>query len=186
MQGHISFAKNAMHKSLATTATQKQKKRGIGGATMAEYIERAEVLKKFEEIKSSVDITFADALYLDGVMELIDSVPSADVVEAVRCKDCKWHDSVDGPTAKIEQLQSELEQVKRERDAAVNEIKACYDIQGIDDYYPIYDLGICMCCSHYSDVVDRANGEELACYDCQNASNWQWRGVKEDNRNETD
>ena len=46
---------------------------------MAEYIERAEVLKKFEEIKNSVDITFADALYLDGVMELIDSVPSADV-----------------------------------------------------------------------------------------------------------
>ena len=81
--------------------------------------------------------------------------------------------------AKIEQLQSELEQVKRERDAAVNEIKACYDIQGIDDYYPIYDLGICMCCSHYSDDVDRANGEELACDDCQNASNWQWRGVKE-------
>lgn len=55
---------------------------------MAEYIERAEVLKKFEEIKSSVDITFADALYLDGVMELIDSVPSADVVEVVRCRDC--------------------------------------------------------------------------------------------------
>ena len=81
--------------------------------------------------------------------------------------------------AKIEQLQSELEQVKRERDAAVNEIKACYDIQGIDDYYPIYDLGICMCCSHYSDDVDRANGEELACGDCQNASNWQWRGAKE-------
>ena len=81
--------------------------------------------------------------------------------------------------AKIEQLQSELEQVKRERDAAVNEIKACYDIQGIDDYYPIYDLGICMCCSHYSDDVDRANVEELACDDCQNASNWQWRGVKE-------
>ena len=81
--------------------------------------------------------------------------------------------------AKVEQLQSELEQVKRERDAAVNEIKACYDIQGIDDYYPIYDLGICMCCSHYSDDVDRANGEELACGDCQNASNWQWRGAKE-------
>lgn len=36
MQGHISFAKNAMHKSLATTATQRQKKRGTGGITMAE------------------------------------------------------------------------------------------------------------------------------------------------------
>ena len=45
----------------------------------------------------AICLTFADALYLDGVMELIDSVPSADVVEAVRCKDCKWHDSVDGP-----------------------------------------------------------------------------------------
>lgn len=80
---------------------------------------------------------------------------------------------------KVHELQSELEQVKRERNVAVNEIKACYDIQGIDDYYPIYDLGICMCCSHYSDDVDRANGEELACGDCQNASNWQWRGAKE-------
>ena len=64
---------------------------------MAEYIERAEVLKRFEEIKSSKDISFADAFYLDGVMAVIDSVPAASVVEVVRCKDCKWHDSVDGP-----------------------------------------------------------------------------------------
>ena len=153
---------------------------------MAEFIDRMSVvcaIKKYELEKCpSYKVAWVTRLKLEVTGDLLEDImgiPAADVVEVVRCKDCKWHDSVDGPTAKIEQLQSELEQVKRERDAAVNEIKACYDIQGIDDYYPIYDLGICMCCSHYSDVVDRANGEELACYDCQNASNWQWHKVKE-------
>lgn len=102
----------------------------------------------------------------------------------ISCRQCQKGAITEAADA-ISKLQSELEQAKRERDAAVNEIKACYDIQGIDDYYPIYDLAICMRCSHYSDDVDRANGEELACGDCQNASNWQWRGVKEDT-NETD
>ena len=151
---------------------------------MDEYIKRKDALCRFTFENGcripEVNIdNFQNSVPLKDIKRVLLEIPSADVVEVVRYKDCKWHDSVDGPTAKIEQLQSELEQVKRERDAAVNEIKACYDIQGIDDYYPIYDLGICMCCSHYSDVVDRANGEELACYDCQNASNWQWRGVKE-------
>lgn len=63
---------------------------------MAEYIERAEVLKRFEEIKSSKDISFADALYLDGVMAVIDSVPAADVVEVVRCGECKFYSPVEG------------------------------------------------------------------------------------------
>lgn len=130
---------------------------------MAEYIERAEVLKKFEEIKNSVDITFADALYLDGVMELIDSVPSADVVEAVRCKDCKWHDSVDGPTAKIEQLQSELEQVKRERDAAITEItRGC-------DNCRYWHPGTNTLCTAPSGLRCNVHRREA----------WQWRGAKE-------
>lgn len=69
---------------------------------MAEYIERAEVLKRFEEIKSSKDISFADALYLDGVMAVIDSVPAADVVEVVRCGECKFYSPVEGDVGDCE------------------------------------------------------------------------------------
>ena len=75
MQGHISFAKNAMHKSLATTATQRQKKRGTGGITMAEYIEREALL---HAMKMDVRPPFA----------VVRDFPAADVVEVVRCKEC--------------------------------------------------------------------------------------------------
>lgn len=78
MQGHISFAKNAMHKSLATTATQRQKKRGTGGITMAEYIEREALL---HAMKMDVRPPFA----------VVRDFPAADVVEVVRCKECKYY-----------------------------------------------------------------------------------------------
>ena len=155
---------------------------------MAEYIERAEVLKKFEEIKSSVDITFADALYLDGVMELIDSVPSADVVEAVRCKDCKWHDSVDGPTAKIEQLQSELEQVKRERNEAISCLRysgECYGcLYAIDD-----EPALCEACNESEENCNESCtwfGDPCGNCNQYEKDNWKWRGAKEDKQNEDD
>lgn len=144
---------------------------------MAEYIERAEVLKKFEEIKSSVDITFADALYLDGVMELIDSVPSADVFEAVRCKDCKWHDSVDGPTAKIEQLQSELEQVKRERNEAISCLRYSGECYGC--LYAV-DNNPCLCreCNLDESSCESCLWSEDPCETCLYGENWEWKGTK--------
>lgn len=104
MQGHISFAKNAMHKSLATTATQRQKKRGTGGITMAEYIEREKLRKTLKEemqiLKETPGKDDWDKGLMQGIKESImhlNIVPTADVVEVVRCKDCKWHDSIDGP-----------------------------------------------------------------------------------------
>ena len=99
MQGHISFAKNAMHKSLATTATQRQKKRGTGGVTMAEYIEREEAIEAIRAYNGF----FQDQISTENMMlkleaeNVINDLEVADVVEVVRCKDCKWHDSVDGP-----------------------------------------------------------------------------------------
>lgn len=61
----------------------------------------------------------------------------------------------------IESLSAELEQVKRERDAAVEDLKG-------DSF--------CRTCAHYG------NGECISndCHDCINRYNWQWRGVKND------
>lgn len=49
---------------------------------MAEYIGKAVALKRFEEIKSS-GVSLKDAVYLDGVMAVIDSLPSVDVEPVV-------------------------------------------------------------------------------------------------------
>ena len=51
---------------------------------MAEYIDKAKVLEKAVEIKgySSKMISAWDVAH----------IPSADVVEVVRCKDCKWYE----------------------------------------------------------------------------------------------
>lgn len=51
---------------------------------MAEYIEREALL---HEMKMDIRPPFA----------VVRDFPAADLVEVVRCKDCKWHDSVDGP-----------------------------------------------------------------------------------------
>ena len=45
---------------------------------MAEYIDREATLKRFEEIKQS-GISLKDAIYIDGVMAVIETLPAADV-----------------------------------------------------------------------------------------------------------
>ena len=49
---------------------------------MAKYIERDIALQRFQEIKGS-DVSLKDALYLDGVMAVIDTLPAADVAPVV-------------------------------------------------------------------------------------------------------
>ena len=54
---------------------------------MAEYIERDSLVGKLIEMKycsTSSKIDFVD------VIRLINSEPTADVQEVVRCKDCRW------------------------------------------------------------------------------------------------
>lgn len=58
---------------------------------MAEYIKRADAIKRFEEVKNSGNISFKDAVYLDGVMAVLDNIQAADVVEVVRCDNCISH-----------------------------------------------------------------------------------------------
>lgn len=45
---------------------------------MAEYIEREKVVSKFEAIKNR-GVSLKDAIYLDGVMAVLDTIPAADV-----------------------------------------------------------------------------------------------------------
>lgn len=46
---------------------------------MAEYIEREKAWRKVNRAKN-----------IEEALSLIDSIPSADVAEVVRCKDCKY------------------------------------------------------------------------------------------------
>ena len=70
----------------------------------------------------------------------------------------------------IESLVAELEQVKRERDAAVEDLR-----------------GACAFCAHVREcLVTGCTGDmgeackQCPCETCFHDSNWQWRGVKED------
>ena len=71
---------------------------------MAEYIEREKLRKTLKEemqiLKETPGKDDWDKGLMQGIKESImhlNVAPSASVVEVVRCKDCKWHDSVDGP-----------------------------------------------------------------------------------------
>ena len=53
-----------------------------------EYIEREAV--KRELLSWAVSINHPEYLMRDDALHVIDSIPAADVVEAVRCRDCKY------------------------------------------------------------------------------------------------
>lgn len=79
----------------------------------------------------------------------------------------------------IESLAAELEQVKRERDAAVEDLR---DADRID----------CEHCASYDDAAteercggadylcDKCTRTDCPCRTCRDCSNWTWRGVRED------
>lgn len=57
---------------------------------MAEYIEREAAIRK-------INGEFPDAHYPSWYAALLEEVPAADVVEVVRCKDCKYRGWVQEP-----------------------------------------------------------------------------------------
>ena len=60
-----------------------------------EYIER-EAAKR-ELLSWAVCMNHPEYLIKDDALHIIDSIPAADAVEVVRCKDCKyWQDNNDG------------------------------------------------------------------------------------------
>ncbi len=50
---------------------------------MSEYIERKALTEKIDGFKTTVD-NLRDVLYLDGVLSIIDTFPSADVAPVIR------------------------------------------------------------------------------------------------------
>ena len=68
-------------------------------------------------------------------------------------------------------LVKELERVKRERDAAVEELKEYLTCHGcVNDDFCKKDYPMCDGCAL----------KKCPCYSCTGLSNWQWRGPQED------
>ena len=59
-----------------------------------EYIEREAV--KRELLSWAVSINHPEYLMKDDALHIIDSIPAADVVEVVRCRECKYWGDEDG------------------------------------------------------------------------------------------
>ena len=59
-----------------------------------QYIER-EAAKR-ELLSWAVSMNHPEYLMRDDALHVIDSIPAADVVEAVRCRDCKYWSDEDG------------------------------------------------------------------------------------------
>ena len=80
-----------------------------------------------------------------------------ELVELLRDEDnCNVLDYIDDAANIIESLSAQLDQVTRERDAAVEDMRT-------KAYY-------CETCVHYT--------PGYFCPGCRNKSNWQWRGVE--------
>ena len=79
--------------------------------------------------------------------------------------------------AKVEQLQSELEQVKRERDAAISCLRntgECYGcLYAVDD-------NPCLCreCDLNESSCESCLWSEGPCKTCLYGENWEWKGTK--------
>lgn len=58
-----------------------------------QYIER-EAAKR-ELLSWAVNINHPEYLIKDDALHIIDSIPAADVVEVVRCRECKYHEDTD-------------------------------------------------------------------------------------------
>jgi hypothetical protein len=65
-----------------TQAKNKKLKLGTGGLTMPEYIER-------KALKYEMTEAMCGTGYQQWAIDVIDRLPTADVVEVVRCKDCE-------------------------------------------------------------------------------------------------
>lgn len=58
---------------------------------MAEYINREAFLQALEETEYDISPAYEpDGFTFNRVYEVVESIPAADVVPVVRCKDCKY------------------------------------------------------------------------------------------------
>jgi hypothetical protein len=88
----VCFAENATHlMKQMKCLDEKQIRLGTGGLTMAEYINREELLKDIDDSVrfSTRNEVSAELRGAHKIVDCIRSAPACDVVKVVRCKDCK-------------------------------------------------------------------------------------------------
>ena len=56
---------------------------------MAEYIEREALIAEFKRLTLGEN-SLIERIFADGVYAVIETFPTADVVEVVRCRECKY------------------------------------------------------------------------------------------------
>lgn len=61
----------------------------MGGDGMAEYIDRETAIKAIKNADCAAIADDAESCKTDYLREIIESVPAADVVPVVHCRDCK-------------------------------------------------------------------------------------------------
>ena len=65
---------------------------------MSDYIKREDAIERLsyhtDFYQSDREFGTEEMLYKDSALNEISELPSADVVEVVRCKDCKYYDNV--------------------------------------------------------------------------------------------
>lgn len=60
-----------------------------GARTTAEYIKRDDVISGIKKHEESL-YTYAELSVLDKIEDMVANIPTADVVEVVRCSECKY------------------------------------------------------------------------------------------------
>mgnify|MGYP007022124212 CR=1 FL=1 len=67
---------------------------------MSDYIKREDAVRAVVDAKTGKDKTIDGTRQVTDCLRRIKAIPSADVVEVVRCKDCKYYEP-DGVCANI-------------------------------------------------------------------------------------
>ena len=98
--------------------------------------------------------------YCKGTLEYA----AADLIESLLAELEQVKDERDGLNIMLTQTQTVLETRTRERDAAVEDLRK---------------LKTCKNCVGYAEFL-KEDGNIDRCMECDERSNWQWRGVKEE------
>ena len=75
---------------------------------MAEYINRAELIENLNK--------FVPEHYNALINQLITKQPAADVVEVVRCKDCKWFNEIGCAISIVDESDKPTENDRRKKE----------------------------------------------------------------------
>ena len=72
---------------------------------MSEYIDKDALIETLKDAHKRLIETIGytrHTIGFEGAMDYVEEAPTADVVEVVRCKDCKWWDGIECQTRDID------------------------------------------------------------------------------------